>query len=200
MHTVVARCVFEHAHDTDCSPVTILKNLSERTFVPEEQLGKHLIENRCARRGEIFCRTFHPLEGKDTEQGTVNQNGRNGNGGFLVSLAIIDLFPQPHHRTDCLNVWTGCFCQFNHRPGKHGGEGAVIHPIVLHPEHLFMSFEIGVIGRIPTHLHHQDHRRRKGNAHPQDIDQRRNACLSEYFHRYSSILSSTLRQDSSERS
>ena len=69
-----------------------------------------------------------------------------------------------------------------------GREQSVINPIIFHPEHLLVPLEIGVKGRIPAHLHHQDHRRRKSDAHTQDIDQRRNACFSEYFHRIYSFF------------
>ena len=63
-----------------------------------------------------------------------------------------------------------------------GREQSVINPIVFHPEHLLVPLEVLIISGIPLHLHHQDHRSGKGHAHPKDIYQRRNACLSEYFH------------------
>ena len=63
-----------------------------------------------------------------------------------------------------------------------GREQSVINPIVFHPEHLLVPLEVLIISGIPLHLHHQDHRRRKSDAHTQDIDQRRNACFSEYLH------------------
>ena len=185
MHTEIARIVLEYTHDAGHNPISGLEVFPNSALASKKHLGKGLIEHSGSLSGEIFSRAFHPFKREHREHGTVHQYGRNRNGRLLVSFTVIDLVAKPHHSPNGFDIRAGITNKFYHRPAEMCTEKSLVYPVVLHPEHLLVPFEIGVIGRIPAHLHHQDHRRRKSDAHTQDIDQRRNACLSEYFHCYS---------------